>query len=95
MSALQQWAVEVEDLFGISCQFHCDSPVLIHDDIMSTHLYHIAQEAVNNAMKHGHATEIVITLAAGDGAGHADHRRRWVGNRETSRQQCRAWDCRS
>ncbi|HXF15825.1 MAG TPA: PAS domain S-box protein [Burkholderiales bacterium] len=69
MSALRRWAVEVEDVFRISCQFHCDSPVLIHDAIMSTHLYRIAQEAVNNAMRHGHATEIVITLSAGNGQG--------------------------
>src|ERR1700722_9660390 len=66
MSALQRWAVEVEDVFRISCQFHCDSPVLIHDAIMSTHLCRIAQEAVNNAMRHGHASEIRITLSTGN-----------------------------
>ncbi|MGA9798992.1 MAG: PAS domain S-box protein [Terriglobales bacterium] len=66
MSALQRWAVEVEDVFNISCQFRCASPVLIHDAIMSTHLYRIAQEAVNNAMRHGHATDIVITLSTGN-----------------------------
>ncbi len=32
MSALQQLAGEVEDLFGISCTFLCMEPVLIHDD---------------------------------------------------------------
>jgi signal transduction histidine kinase len=36
---------------------------------MSTHLYRIAQEAVNNAMRHGQATEILITLSAGNGRG--------------------------
>src|SRR5271169_1215065 len=41
MSALQQWAGEVEDLFGVSCRFHCLSPVLIHDDTVATHLYYI------------------------------------------------------
>jgi PAS domain S-box-containing protein len=66
MSALKRWAVEVEDVFNISCQFHCDSPALIHDAIMSTHLYRIAQEAVNNAMRHGHASEIRITLSTGN-----------------------------
>ena len=34
-------------------RFECDEPVLIHDDDVATHLYHIAQEAVNNAIKHG------------------------------------------
>jgi PAS domain S-box-containing protein len=64
MSALRQWAGEVEDLFTVSCRFQCFSPVLIHDDTVATHLYYIAREAVNNAIKHGHARQIVIRLAA-------------------------------
>jgi PAS domain S-box-containing protein len=69
MSALQQWAGEVEDLFAVSCRFQCFTPVLIHDDIVATHLYHIAREAVNNAIKHGHARQIVIRLAADQNQG--------------------------
>ena len=64
MSALQQWAGEAEDLFGISCQLHCLTPVLIDDDVVATHLYYVAREAVNNAIKHGHARQITIRLAA-------------------------------
>jgi PAS domain S-box-containing protein len=64
MSALQQWAGEVEDIFAVSCRFQCFAPVLIHDDTVATHLYYIAREAVNNSIKHGHARQIVIRLAA-------------------------------
>lgn len=64
MSALQLWAAEVEDIFGISCRFECGIAVLIYDDAMATHLYHIAQESVNNAIKHGHARNILIRLTA-------------------------------
>jgi two-component system CheB/CheR fusion protein len=64
MSALQLWASEVEDLFGVSCQFQCDTPVLIQDYTAATHLYHIAQEAVHNAIKHGQPKNIVIRLIA-------------------------------
>ncbi len=64
MSALQLWAAEVEDLFGISCRFECATPVLIHDNSVATHLYHIAQEAVNNAIKHGRSRRIRIQLTA-------------------------------
>jgi PAS domain S-box-containing protein len=64
MSALQQWAGEVEDLFAVSCRFQCFTPVLIHDDAVATHLYYVAREAVNNAIKHGHAHQIIIRLAA-------------------------------
>jgi PAS domain S-box-containing protein len=69
MSALQQWADEVENLFGISCWFQSDEPVLIHDAAVATHLYRIAQEAVTNAIKHGRAQHIVIRLGVQEGAG--------------------------
>src|SRR5271170_376441 len=69
MSALQMCAAEVEDIFGVSCRFQCERPVLIHDDTMATHLYHIAQEAVNNAIKHGDPRRIAIELTAANGRG--------------------------
>jgi signal transduction histidine kinase len=69
MSALQQWAGEVEDLFAVNCRFQCLTPVLIHDDTVATHLYYIAREAVNNGIKHGHAGDIVIRLAANEQQG--------------------------
>jgi PAS domain S-box-containing protein len=69
MSALQLCATEVEDLFGITCSFQCEEAVFMHDYNKATHLYHIAQEAVNNAIKHGHAGNIVISLFAGDARG--------------------------
>jgi PAS domain S-box-containing protein len=69
MSALQQWAGEVEDLFAVRCRFQCFTPVLIHDDTVATHLYYVAREAVNNAIKHGHAREIVIRLDADEHQG--------------------------
>ncbi len=69
MSALQLWATETENLFGVSCRFQCESPVLIHDDSVAAHLYHIAQEAVNNAIKHAEPKKILIRLTAGQGRG--------------------------
>jgi len=69
MSALRIWADEVEDLFGVSCRYECPMPVLIRDVVVSTHLYHIAQEAVNNALKHGLAKNIVLRLATENGLG--------------------------
>ena len=69
MSALQLYATEIEDLFGIACRFQCEQAVLIHDAPVATHLYHIALEAVNNAIKHGQAKNILIRLFAGDHEG--------------------------
>jgi len=69
MSALRLHASEVEDLFGITCRFECEDTVLVHDAPMATHLYRIAQEAVNNAVKHAHANSIVIRLFGGEREG--------------------------
>ena len=69
MAALQQLSAEVEDVFGVSCQFQCDSPVLIRDVSAATHLYHISQESISNAIKHGRAGEIEIALSANDNRG--------------------------
>ena len=62
MTALQGCAEEMQDLFRVDCHFECNVPVLIDDVNVSTHLYHIAREALNNALKHGKAKELVIAL---------------------------------
>lgn len=69
MTALQQLSSEVEDVFGVPCQLQCDSPVLIHDVSVATHLYHISQEAISNAIKHGKAQKVEIGLSASDSRG--------------------------
>jgi PAS domain S-box-containing protein len=69
MSALKKWAAEVEELFHIGCRFHCDTPLYIHDGNLATHLYRIAQEAVNNAIRHGKSRNIVIGLSGRNGTG--------------------------
>lgn len=38
--------------------------MLIHDNTVATHLFYIAQEAVQNAIKHGAAKRITIDLSA-------------------------------
>ena len=69
MSALERWTGEVEDLFRIPCRFECSEPVRITDVNVATHLYHIAQEAVNNAIKHARATELIVSLGRPKGVG--------------------------
>jgi len=62
MSALEQLAAIVRDMFKIDCRLECSRPVLMPDNGMATHLYRIAQEAINNAIKHGRASQIRIGL---------------------------------
>jgi len=67
MRALERLALQVENLFHVSCTFECERPAPIRESDIATHLYHIAQEAVNNALKHGHPRHIAIRLAGGEG----------------------------
>lgn len=62
MAALTELAVNTQKLFGVKGKFVCETPVYIHDLLVSTHLFRIAQEAVTNAIKHGKATQIEISL---------------------------------
>jgi PAS domain S-box-containing protein len=66
MSALQELTANVQNLFHIECRFECPKPVLIQSNAAATHLYRIAQEAINNALKHGKASRIVINLRHSD-----------------------------
>jgi PAS domain S-box-containing protein len=66
-SALRDLAAKVEDTDHVSCMFVCDSDVLVHDNVVATHVFRIAQEAIGNAIKHGKARTIVLDLSAADG----------------------------
>jgi len=66
MEALEDFACSTSDLFNISCRFECPLPILVHDQTTATHLYRIAQEAVGNAIKHGRARNILISLEHSD-----------------------------
>jgi PAS domain S-box-containing protein len=64
MQTLKELARSTRELFRIDCRFECHSPVLIQRHSAASHLYRIAQEAVNNALKHGKPTRIRIKLTA-------------------------------
>ncbi len=65
MLSLRGLAETVQEVHGLACRFDCPRPVMIDDHHVATHLYYIAQEAVNNAIKHGRPDQIAIGLYAG------------------------------
>lgn len=67
MSALEALAANIERLFHIQCKFQCNEAVLVKENAVANHIYRIAQEAVNNAIKHGKAKHISIELSAPQG----------------------------
>jgi two-component system, LuxR family, sensor kinase FixL len=62
MSALEALSAYSAKLFDIACNFTSRRPVLMTDNAMATQLYRIAQEAVGNAIKHGHAKSVTVAL---------------------------------
>lgn len=61
--ALRRLADETTEVFGVACSFKpVDAPAM--DAKSAAYLYHIAQEAVTNAVRHGKARDITIRLRA-------------------------------
>jgi PAS domain S-box-containing protein len=61
-SALHELTQSLCKLFAVGCTFEARSNLAINDVIAATHLYRIVQEAMTNALKHGQATKIKVTL---------------------------------
>ena len=62
-SALQELASRSRDLYGLEVKFRADvAPERQLDETDASHLYRIAQEALTNAARHGHATLVDIFL---------------------------------
>jgi len=86
MIALRELATGVQSLSKLTCHFHCPEAVAIPDRTAATHLYRIAQEALQNALRHARASSITIALLADentitltvsdDGCGLPEHRPR-------------------
>ena len=65
--ALDELARTTSHLTGITCTFLGQEPVGVPDSILAIHLFRIAQEAIANATRHGHAKAIIIALEATGG----------------------------
>lgn len=63
--ALEELARNTRALYDIPCRvtFHCATRI---GEDASAHIYYLAQEAVNNAVKHGKATNVEISLEEAD-----------------------------
>lgn len=64
---LTELAERTNGLGRLRCRFDCPEPIALSDPFVAGHLYRIAQEAVNNAVKHARAKNITIRLARPDG----------------------------
>jgi PAS domain S-box-containing protein len=67
MMAIEGLCRHVEQVYRVHCAFRCDEPVLMDDSVTATHVYRIAQEAMNNALRHGKAKQLTVALTRGEG----------------------------
>lgn len=65
-SALEELAETTQARNSVKCRFSSEEQILICDAVAGNNLYRIAQESVNNALKHGHCNNISIGLGAVD-----------------------------
>ena len=68
VSALRNLAHTTNERFNLRCICQAGPADPEGDLTTATHLYHIAQEAVNNAIKHSAARCVMIRLSGADGA---------------------------
>ena len=64
MAALQAFASRIAITYKITCDFVCENECPYQDNNVALNLYRIAQEAINNAIRHGSAQHVIISLAA-------------------------------
>jgi len=61
-AALERMMKNAEKLFNITCRFDAPDNIYFEDSTNLTHLYRIVQEATSNAVKHGNASEVDISI---------------------------------
>ncbi len=66
LPALEQLAEYAHGTFGVDCTVVSAGAATVHGKGVAIHLYRIAQEAVSNAVRHGKASRIAISLSAGE-----------------------------
>jgi two-component system CheB/CheR fusion protein len=60
--ALNDLAFRLSETSGVNCIFATDNNILVQDKFRATQLFHIAQEACNNAIRHAQAKNVQIHL---------------------------------
>lgn len=61
-AALRQLASKSRKMYDVNCEYTNGQTSLLHDNTVAVHMYRIAQEAINNAIKHGKAKNITIKM---------------------------------
>jgi two-component system CheB/CheR fusion protein len=63
LQALDTLAADTSELYRTSCTFDGHEDAGVDDEFVASHLYHIAEGAVSNVVRHARASNIAIRLA--------------------------------
>jgi len=67
VAALEKLAARIAETYSITCDFSCDNEIQIVDQDLALNFYRIMQEAANNAIRHGAAQHLSVSLYSCDG----------------------------
>jgi PAS domain S-box-containing protein len=62
LAALKDLAEGTKNLYGISCSLEYDADSAAPERTVQEHLYRLTQEAINNAVRHGKARSVAVTI---------------------------------
>ncbi len=62
IAALERFARTVESIYSVKFELNCDPSITINDSMVETQFHYIVQESVTNAIKHGKAGTIKVSL---------------------------------
>jgi signal transduction histidine kinase len=64
VAALKELVTNVQDTCSVRCSLKADEKISVQDNVLATHVFRIAQEAINNSVKHGKAKIVDVTLSS-------------------------------
>ncbi|MCA9396876.1 MAG: PAS domain-containing protein, partial [Candidatus Omnitrophica bacterium] len=66
VSSLAALVEDTKNQHNVDCVMNCDDMAIPSDEI-ATHVYHIVREAFKNAIRHGSATQIIVSAVRSNG----------------------------
>ena len=62
VAALRELIGSIQKTCDLRCELEVEESAFVQDHVLATHVFRIAQEAMNNSAKHGKARHILVTL---------------------------------